>query len=107
MKSYKKSILALLFAVVCLSSFFCINVSAVSSIDEAVISAQDDKYTPLYTKAPDSSLRDYSTADEAASRNYQLFYVQTTVLALIAGYLIIFKIKGINHDEKMHRRKKL
>lgn len=105
MKSLKKSIIALLFAVVCLTSIFCVNVSA-SSIDEAVISAQDDKYTPLYTKAPDSSLRDYSTVDEATSRNYQLFYVQTTVLALIAGYLIIFKVKGINHDEKMHRRKK-
>ena len=85
--------------------FFCtaVTVSA-SSIDEAVISSQDDKYVPLHTISPDSSLKDYNSPD-FSSKDSALFYTQTTLLALIAGYLILFKVKGINHDEKMHRRK--
>ena len=70
--------------------------------DEAVMIAQQDDLMPLYTTAPDSSLRDYSnymTVDQGI-----LFYAQTTALALIAGYLILFKVKGVPHGEKMHRR---
>ena len=73
-----------------------------ASPDEAVMIAQQDDLTPLYTTAPDSSLRDYAnymTVDRGI-----LFYTQTTALALVAGYLILFKVKGIPHGEKMHRR---
>lgn len=73
-----------------------------ASPDEAVLIAQQDDLTPLYTTAPDSSLRDYAnymTVDRGI-----LFYTQTTALALVAGYLILFKVKGIPHGEKMHRR---
>ena len=72
----------------------------------AVLSQQDDKYVPLYTTAPDSSFENYTASSTATKRDYALFYTQTTLLALIAGYLVLFKVKGINHDEKMHRRKK-
>lgn len=78
--------------------------ASASSVDEAIISSQDDKYVPLYTVSPDSSLKDYDSPD-FSSKDYALFYTQTTFLALIAGYLILFKVKGINHDEKMHSRK--
>lgn len=78
-------------------------VSAASS-DEAVIISEQDNLTPLYTTAPDSSLRDHS-GDMSRDQGI-LFYTQTTVLALIAGYLILFKIKEIPHGEKMHRRRK-
>lgn len=78
--------------------------ASASSVDEAVISSQDDKYVPLYTVSPDSSRKDYDSPD-FSSKDYALFYTQTTFLALITGYLILFKVKGINHDEKMHGRK--
>ena len=91
---------------ICLTMLFSCTVLTVSasSVDEAVISSQDDKYTPLYTVSPDSLLKDYDSPD-FSSKDYALFYTQTTLLALIAGYLILFKVKGINHDEKMHGRK--
>ena len=40
-----------------------------------------------------------------SSGDYALFYTQTTFLALLAGYLIIFKVKGTKTKEKMHGRK--
>lgn len=97
---------ALSVVLICLSLLFSCTAATVSasSVDEAVISSQDDKYTPLYTVSPDSSLKDYDSPN-FSSKDYALFYTQTTLLALIAGYLILFKVKGINHDEKMHRRK--
>ena len=97
---------ALSVVLICLTVLFSCTAATVSasSIDEAVISSQDDKYTPLYTVSPDSSLKDYDSPD-FSSKDYALFYTQTTFLALIAGYLILFKVKGINHDEKMHGRK--
>lgn len=99
----KKALSVVLICLILL--FFCtaVTVSA-SSIDEAVISSQDDKYVPLYTISPDSSLKDYDSPD-FSSKDYALFYTQTTFLALIAGYLILFKVKGIKHDEKMQSRK--
>lgn len=97
---------ALTVIIICLSMLFtsvAVTVSA-ASVDEALISSQDDKYVPLYTVSPDSSLKDYNSPD-FSSKDSALFYTQTTLLALIAGYLILFKVKGINHDEKMHHRK--
>lgn len=99
----KKALSVVLICLTLLFSCTAVTVSA-SSIDEAVISSQDDKYTPLYTVSPDNSLKDHDSAD-FSSKDYALFYTQTTFLALIAGYLILFKVKGINHDEKMHGRK--
>lgn len=99
----KKALSVVLICLTFLFSCTAVTVSA-SSIDEAVISSQDDKYTPLYTVSPDSSLKDHDSAD-FSSKDYALFYTQTTFLALIAGYLILFKVKGINPDEKMHGRK--
>lgn len=95
---------ALSVILICLALLFSCTAVYASSIDEAVISSQDDKYVPLYTVSPDSSLKDYDSSD-FSSKDYALFYTQTTFLALIAGYLILFKVKGINHDEKMHGRK--
>ena len=99
----KKVFSVILICIILLFSCTAVTVSA-SSIDEAVISSQDDKYVPLHTISPDSSLKDYNSPD-FSSKDSALFYTQTTLLALIAGYLILFKVKGINHDEKMHRRK--
>lgn len=97
---------ALSVIILCLTLLFSCTAATVSasSVDEVVISSQDDKYVPLYTVSPDSSLKDHDSAD-FSSKDYALFYTQTTFLALIAGYLILFKVKGINHDEKMHGRK--
>lgn len=94
----KKALSVIFICLTLLLTSVAVTVSA-SSIDEAVISSQDDKYAPLYTVSPDSSLKDYNSPD-FSSKNSALFYTQTTFLALIAGYLILFKIKGINHDEK-------
>lgn len=103
MKKYRmKKIIIVCFAVLTL---LLSSVSAfAASPDEAVMIARQDDLTPLYTTAPDSSLRDYSnymTVDQGI-----LFYTQTTALSLVAGYLILFKVKGIPHGEKMHRRRR-
>lgn len=43
------------------------------------------------------------SSTEASHGNYALFYTQTTFLALVAGYLIVFKLRCINPEkEKMH-----
>lgn len=99
----KKALSVIFICLTFMLSCAALTVSA-SSVDEAIISSQDDKYVPLYTVSPDSSLKDYDSPD-FSSKDYALFYTQTTFLALIAGYLILFKVKGINHDEKMHSRK--
>lgn len=99
----KKALSVIFICLTFMLSCAALTVSA-SSVDEAIISSQDDKYVPLYTVSPDSSLKDYDSPD-FSSKDYALFYAQTTFLALIAGYLILFKVKGINHDEKMHSRK--
>lgn len=100
----KKALSVIFICLTMLFSCTAVTVSA-SSVDEAVISSQDDKYVPLYTVSPDSSLKDYDSPN-FSSKDYALFYTQTTLLALIAGYLILFKVKGIKHDEKMHGRKR-
>lgn len=90
------------------SMMFCITALPVfaATSDEAIITSQDGEYEPLYTLPSDSSHKIDSTAD-TSRRDYALFYTQTTFLALLAGYLILFKVKGINHGEKMHRRRNL
>lgn len=92
-------------AVLILISIFSVfSVCAVSSHDESVLTSQDDRFQP-YTVAPDNGeTTDISSEEGNTSKSYELFYTQTTFLALLAGYLILFKVKGIDHSEKMHRR---
>ncbi len=85
----KKAVLSIL---ICLLFTFSFGAAVCAEEDGAVISAQEDKYVPLYTTSPDSSLREHST-DISGNSNYGLFYTQTTVLALIAGYLILVKVR--------------
>ena len=103
MSKIARIFLIVLSAIIIATSFTALPVSSATS-DQAVISNQCEDVVPLYTTAPDSSLKDYSH-NEHSSKYYRLFYTQTTFLALLAGYLILFKVKGINHDEKMHRRR--
>lgn len=104
MKYSKILILTLSAIIICITSMFCVS-AASSTPDNAVISQSNEEYVPLYTKSPDSSFKDHSVLS-FSDKDYQLFYTQTTLLALIAGYLIIFKLKCLKTDEKMHRRKK-
>ena len=99
----KKTVTTIL-AVLLMLFACCVPVSAASSPDEAAIVSSDRELTPLFTRAPDSSLKDHS--NEMSREEGILFYTQTTALAWIAGYLILFKVKGIPHHEKMHRRRK-
>lgn len=98
-----KILILIMIAVVCLSSS-AFQASAVSTPDEYIISIADDKYTPLYTTSPDATDKSLDNF-KASARDNALTATQTTFLALIAGYLILFKSKGIDHSEKMHRRK--
>ncbi len=88
----------------CFSSALCVTAAA-STIDEAVISQSDDKYVPLYTKSADSVSGDISDY-ESSTRDNNLSYTEMTFLALLVGYLIIFKTRGLKHNDKMHSRKK-
>ena len=73
--------------------------SATSTNDNAIITAERDDLTPLYTKAPDNILN--TSADfEPSDKSSQLFYTQTTFWALMAGYLILYKVKGVDHSHK-------
>lgn len=102
MKIAKKMLIIIFSVLLICFSISIANAKTESTNDESVISAQQDSLTPLYTKAADSSTKNYPT-DKHSVRDYQLFYTQTTFLALIAGYLIIFKVKGVNlKKEKMH-----
>ena len=103
MNKLKRLSLALISAIICI--FSAANICAVSSPDQSVLTVADDKFEPLYTTSPDNGITssDFLNTDNT-SKNYTLFYTQTTFLALLAGYLIIFKVKGIDHSQKMHRR---
>ena len=83
------------------------SVSAVSAeeLGKQEIISQHEEFVPQFTTNPDSSLKNNSHLFDLDSKGYALFYTQTTALALVAGYLILFKIKGIPKHEKMHRRK--
>ena len=99
MKKTKFIITLLMAVLMTFSSAFCVSVSAVSSPDEAVISDNYDGIEPIPEDKPVKHGNGFSSGD------YALFYTQTTFLALLAGYLIIFKAKGTKTKEKMHRRK--
>jgi len=99
-----KFISTLLMAVLmAFSSAFCVSVSAASSPDEAVISGNYDGIEPIPTEKPED--KPVKLGKVFSSGDYALFYTQTTFLALLAGYLIIFKAKGTKTKEKMHGRK--
>ncbi len=102
MKKVRNFLIVLVSAVICLSVFSFTVYSAASS-DEAVLSQYDDKFVPLYTTVPQESEGSRPLLEKDKREN-ALFYTQTTFLALTAGYLILFKVKGIDHSEKMHRR---
>lgn len=98
---FKKLLISLLVCTMLL--FFVPAVSAETADSDSVI-RQDSEYVPLFTTSPDSSLKDHSNT--MTSEQSVFFYTQTTLLALIAGYLIVFKVRCIPKGERMHRRKK-
>lgn len=104
MKKTKFIITLLMAVLLTLSSAFCVSVSAASSPDEAVISGNYDGIEPIPTEKPEDKPVKHGKSF-SSSGDYALFYTQTTLLALLAGYLIIFKAKGTKTKEKMHRRK--
>lgn len=94
-----KFIITLLMAVLMtFSSAFCVSVSAASSPDEAVISGNYDGIEPIPTEKPED--KPVKHGKGFSSEDYALFYTQTTFLALLAGYLIIFKVKGTKTKER-------
>lgn len=98
----KLLIIVIISAIICI--FSVANVCAVSSPDQAVLAAADDRFVPLYTTSPNQGAQSTDLANiDKTSKDYTLFYTQTTLLALLAGYLILFKAKGIDHSQKMHR----
>ena len=103
MKKTKFVITLLMAVLMTFSSAFCVSVSAASSPDEAVISGNYDGIEPIPTEKPED--KPVKHGKGFSSGDYALFYTQTTFLALLAGYLIIFKVKGTKTKEKMHRRK--
>lgn len=103
MKKTKFIITLLMAVLLTFSSAFCVSVSAASSPDEAVISGNYDGIEPIPTEKPED--KPVKHGKGFSSGDYDLFYTQTTFLALLAGYLIIFKVKGTKTKEKMHRRK--
>ena len=103
MKKTKFLITLLIAVLVSFSSVFCVSVSAASSPDEAVISGNYDSIEPIPTEKPED--KPVKHGKGFSSEDYALFYTQTTLLALLAGYLSIFKVKGTKTKEKMHRRK--
>lgn len=104
MKKTKFLITLLMTVLMSFSSVFCVSVSAASSPDEAVISENYDSIKPIPTEKPADKPVKHGKGF-SSSGDYALFYTQTTFLALLAGYLIIFKVKGTKTKEKMHRRK--
>ncbi len=98
----KKFIIAVL-ASLSMLVFFSPACSAQETGGQEIISRQEE-FVPQFTTNPDSSLKNHSTLFTLDTKGYALFYTQTTVLALIAGYLILFKVRGIPKHEKLHRR---
>ena len=65
-----------------------------AATEDQIIAAQDSDFVPLSTIAPDSSLK-YHPDEKTAKSNGAVFYTQTTLLALVAGYLVIYKIRCV------------
>ena len=97
----KRLIVTILSAVMLLT--FIPTISAAEKANSDSVITQDGEFVPLYTTSPDSSLKDHS--NYMTKEQSVFFYTQTTFLALIAGYLIVFKVRCIPKGEKMHRRK--
>ena len=83
--------------------FSALPVSAATAPADDEIVSRDDGFVPEYTLNPDPSLKEHG-GFELSRGDAVLFYTETTALALLAGYLILFKAKGIPKHEKMHRR---
>lgn len=90
-------------AVISILVIFTISVSAVSADSLNPYNSYSELVT-LPTEQTQSIDSDtFSGSSEGSQRDYALFYTQTTLLALVAGYLIIFKLRCINPEkEKMH-----
>lgn len=99
-----KKLIAALFSAVMLLCFIP-SAAAEEAPGSGDVISQGQDFVPLYTTAPDSTMKNHS--NDMTMEQGVFFYTQTTFLALIAGYLIIFKIKCIPKGEKMHRRRKL
>lgn len=100
----KKWIVIMLTALLMLCGVSQVSAETVPN-DSKIISQQKD-FVPQYTVSPDSSLKEHHGMFSFSSGDYALFYTETTVLALIAGYLILFKVRGIPAHEKMHGKRK-
>ena len=83
---------------------FMPSAAAEEAPDNDSVITQDGDFVPLFTTSPDSSLKDHS--NYMTEEQGVFFYPQTTFLALVAGYLIVFKVRCIPKGEKMHRRRK-
>lgn len=80
-------------------------IAGAEKLPESEIISQQEDFVPQFTLAPDSSLKDHGNQFVFSDKQAAVFYSQTTALALIAGYLILFKVRGIPKHEKLHRRK--
>ncbi|MEE0875391.1 MAG: hypothetical protein UIH27_18330 [Ruminococcus sp.] len=99
----KKWIVIMLAAVSLLCSMMTVSAETKPG-DGEIISRQED-FVPQFTLSPDSSLKEHNQLFSFGSKDYALFYTETTVLALVAGYLILFKVRGIPAHEKMHGKR--
>lgn len=69
------------------------------------LGAPQDGFVEQETVSPHETVPVQNDFFQLDSKGYALFYTQTTMLALVAGYLVLFKVKGIPKHEKMHRRR--
>ena len=95
MKVLKKIIMPLLVAFVMLFA-------GITAGAEEIGSPQDG-FVAQETVSPHETVPPKNDLFQLDSKGYALFYTQTTIFALIAGYLILFKVKGIPKHEKMHK----
>lgn len=103
----KKLLVTVFLVVECI--FMSTMLCSAEELAGAEIIAQDDNFVPQFTTAPDSSLKEHHQLLSFNDEQAAVFYTQTTALALIAGYLILFKVKGIGNQyarEKFHRKRR-
>ena len=94
----KKTITALFAALLMLFS--------IPSVCAEELGAPQGGFVPQETVSPHESVPSQNDFFQLDSKGYALFYTQTTMLALIAGYLVLFKVRGIPKHEKIHRIRK-
>lgn len=90
------------FAAAMLMAFSLVSVGA-EELGGSELGTRQESFVPQETSSPQSTVPVKDEFFQLDSKGYVLFYTQTTVLALIAGYLILFKVKGIPKHEKMHK----